>query len=183
MCAVFMKDVSKQTLHDLMTFIYRGEVNVTRANLEHFLNTAKVLKIKGLTDECPSHAFEYQTSTPSCSTPAHNGCQFQSSHTIRIQSPANEQTFSDSVLPSYQQPQQQQRANDFYQQIDFEYNAGNPGNSMIDIAECHFDDDFYGNDMANGNPLMAKARIPKVKRVKRINSELIIIFHIDYFDR
>lgn len=45
-----MKGVSTQTMADLMTFIYNGEVNVDSNSLADFLQSAKELEITGLSD-------------------------------------------------------------------------------------------------------------------------------------
>lgn len=72
-----MADASKQTIEDLITFIYCGEVNVEQDNLQDFLKTANALQIKGLLNgygECHS-----QTPTSNFSR-----SQYQSSRTSRI---------------------------------------------------------------------------------------------------
>lgn len=45
---VFLKDISRQTMENLITFMYTGEVNVPPESLTEFLQTADALKIKGL---------------------------------------------------------------------------------------------------------------------------------------
>lgn len=45
-----MKDVSKQTLENLISFIYCGKVNIERDALADFFKTAKALQIKGIAD-------------------------------------------------------------------------------------------------------------------------------------
>lgn len=182
-----MKDVSKQSLHDLMTFIYRGEVNVTLGNLEDFLSTGKALEIRGLTDESYSQAFEPQTTMS-----PHNVSQYQSSHTLCVQSPANEKIDTDSVQSSCYQQQQPQH----------EYNGANSLDGNGYGAENHNDDDFYDDDIKNDDLLMdqndyaqyddwdadhgnateeivTQPSTPKVKqRVKRNNGELIHLVRV-----
>lgn len=46
---VFMKDVSYLALSYLLTFMYKGEVQVTQEDLPIFIQTAEALQIKGLT--------------------------------------------------------------------------------------------------------------------------------------
>lgn len=46
---VFMKDVSYVSMSDLLTFMYKGEVQVNQENLGSFIKTAEALQIKGLT--------------------------------------------------------------------------------------------------------------------------------------
>lgn len=46
---VFMKDVSYIEMNYLLTFMYKGEVQVNQENLASFIKTAEALQIKGLT--------------------------------------------------------------------------------------------------------------------------------------
>lgn len=82
---VFMKDVTKQALEDLITFIYCGEVKVSEECFEDFLNTAKALRIRGLDDRCYERAFYSPESKPNRSTPS----QFQSTQTVHVPKSAN----------------------------------------------------------------------------------------------
>lgn len=79
-----MKDVSKQTLEDLITFIYYGEVNVEHGNFDEFQKTAAALKIKGLNGilnhSKSSVGLDFTRATPV----VHNGSQYQSTQTIRV---------------------------------------------------------------------------------------------------
>lgn len=76
-----MKDVSKQTLEDLITFIYYGEVNVEHGNLDEFQKTAAALKIKGLASHSNiSFGPDFTRPTPV----VHNGSQYQSTQTIQV---------------------------------------------------------------------------------------------------
>lgn len=81
---VFLKNVSKETLEDLITFIYSGQVDVKHENLEEVLNTAKALNIKGLSDQSYAPFADSQPSTFNSSIPATEGVQYQSTHTIRV---------------------------------------------------------------------------------------------------
>lgn len=82
---VFLKDVSKQTLEDLITFIYSGEVDVKQENLAELLKTAKALEIKGLVDD------SYATQLPipdeelnsMWSPQVYDKSQYQSIQTVR----------------------------------------------------------------------------------------------------
>ena len=48
---IFLKDVKKQELEDILMFIYKGEVSVHQDELRNILVTAKSLMIRGLSDE------------------------------------------------------------------------------------------------------------------------------------
>ncbi|CAH2242322.1 jg25065, partial [Pararge aegeria aegeria] len=47
---VILKDVTFNDLRTMVDFMYYGEVNVTEEQLPQVLETAKILKIKGLTE-------------------------------------------------------------------------------------------------------------------------------------
>lgn len=82
-----MKDVSKQTMDSLMTFMYKGEVDVKRDLLVDFMNTAQALKIKGLADD----NFSFKPSNqqqPSAVQSVHGAMQYQSSQVNRNYGPA-----------------------------------------------------------------------------------------------
>jgi len=49
-----LKDVSWNDLQYILEFVYVGQVNVTQENLQSFLKTAELLKIRGLTDDMGS---------------------------------------------------------------------------------------------------------------------------------
>lgn len=88
-----MKDVSKQTMDSLMTFMYKGEVDVKRDLLVDFMNTAQALKIKGLADDNfsfkPSNQ-QQQSAVQSVQYGAavHGAMQYQSSQLNRNCGPA-----------------------------------------------------------------------------------------------
>lgn len=48
---VFLKDVNKHELEDILMFMYRGEVNVHQDRIKDVLVTAKSLMIRGLSDD------------------------------------------------------------------------------------------------------------------------------------
>lgn len=75
---MFLKDISKQTIIDLITYIYCGEVNVKQECFDSFMNAAQALNIKGLNE---SNGFQSLDSQPSVST-------------------SIEQTFSESSYPT-----------------------------------------------------------------------------------
>lgn len=123
---MFLTDVSKQTMDDLITFIYSGEVNVEEGDLASLLNTAKALKIKGLLDDC----YAPQASNSTWTAPAFNRSQYQSTRTIRIQ---NRPPTSDFTKQKYA----------------FEHEK--IGQSQESNAGmCHtYEDDHFGDDMVN----------------------------------
>lgn len=84
-----MRDITKQTVEDLITFIYCGEVKVHQENVNDFLKTAKALKLNGLADECYEQTFDFGVSTSTWSAPAHNRLQYQSSQTNHVSNSAN----------------------------------------------------------------------------------------------
>lgn len=79
--SVVLKDVSQQTVNDLITFIYHGDVKVTQENLQDFFKTAKSLKIKGLADAESLFSKTFGSATP------HTASQLQTIQTVRVQSP------------------------------------------------------------------------------------------------
>lgn len=60
---VFLKDVSHDTLTDLIQFMYCGEVNVQQDNLTSFMSTAEALKINGFTEKLDLKTASTSTST------------------------------------------------------------------------------------------------------------------------
>ncbi|CAL8099293.1 unnamed protein product [Orchesella dallaii] len=47
---IFMKDIKPSEMKALLSFMYKGEVNVSQSSLSDFLKTAEALKIRGLTE-------------------------------------------------------------------------------------------------------------------------------------
>lgn len=124
-----MKDISKRTVVDLITFFYSGEVNVKQSNLENFLSTAKALQIKGLIDDSYLHPINSEESNSVWET--NNGSQYQSTHTVRVQNLANVASTPDLTdLSSHDQ----RSANEYRQP---------------DTFECENDDYIYGSDTEN----------------------------------
>ncbi|XP_042211330.1 uncharacterized protein LOC121858769 [Homarus americanus] len=52
---IFMRDVRAGDLEALLSFMYRGEINVHQHDLSSFLKTAECLQIKGLSDSSERH--------------------------------------------------------------------------------------------------------------------------------
>lgn len=155
-----MKDVSKQTLEDLTTFIYHGEVNLNQDDLEVFFNTANALEIKGLIDGS-------QTPKSLWFESLQNGYQYQSSRTVQVGNSA--------PLNYYQQP-----SDGLQQQDDFdcgENNASaekgseldnNQNDNMADgrsstKRELNVQDDQWNSNYYGDNGV---GQVPKTKRAK-----------------
>lgn len=51
---IFMKDIKSSEMKALLSFMYKGEVNVSQSSLSDFLKTAEALKIRGLTESSDS---------------------------------------------------------------------------------------------------------------------------------
>lgn len=131
-----MKDVSKRTIEDLLTFIYRGEVNVNQSDLVVFLETAKALKIKGLIDESFTQAFDVRTPASNWSSLApQNGFQYQSSQTVIVKNVAN----SVAGRSNYHQVSTNVRQNDF--------------------GNCEMSQNSYGSDISHGDDCRNDQRI------------------------
>lgn len=133
-----MKDIAKGTVEELITFIYLGKVDVKHENLEDFLNAAKALDIKGLTDKGCAQTSNVQPSISNCHTPAYNAEQYQSTRTVRVPSPTKIN-------------QDQQPTNAFDQQkpnSDFE--------DTDEMNQCGYyadiDDYYYGSDTGHLDP-------------------------------
>lgn len=169
-----MTDVSRQTLQNLIEFIYTGEVNVNQHEFERFMSTAKALEIKGLADYKHPQLFEKPASAPTTS-----GTQFQSSHTLRTQWLADEVKYSNSISSSFQYP-----ANDFQPQTDSECD----GATALDAHDANFDrfdslgdQEFDDQSLCNDNDQnKAGGSLPKtcslkMKRAKLNHGELIRI--------
>lgn len=192
---VFLKDVSKQVIEDLLTFIYSGEIGVNEKNLEEFFKTAKSLEIKGLADRSGSQAYESKSSASIGTSPVYsfNGSQYQSTRTVPVQSPANENIDPDWVQSShcYGQP-----ANGFQQQSppilvssldppESRFFDQPIGNNDIDNSDDYFDmgsntgpmdqhsQDIQWNNSDVNEKFVAPKRFnaTKVKRLKRSNGK------------
>ncbi|GAB6020744.1 hypothetical protein CHUAL_003406 [Chamberlinius hualienensis] len=55
---IILKDVTYADLKLLIDFMYKGEVSVAQERLQDLVKTAEVLKIKGLSEVCPSYNCE-----------------------------------------------------------------------------------------------------------------------------
>lgn len=156
--AVFMKDVSKQTLEHLITFIYRGEVNVNQENLDEFFTTAKALEIKGLADENYVHSSIFPAPEPTWSKPLKNALQYQSSQTVPMPFSLN----SDPA-PSNDH-EQQDNFDDDYQC----FGLGEDDSTMDQQLNVLSSDQCDANHCGSGaNKKQMEFIAPKPKRMKR----------------
>lgn len=166
-----MTDVSKQTVEDLITFIYCGEVKVARKNVDDFLKTAKALNINGLADGCYEQAFDSHASTLTWSAPAYHRLQYQSSRTVQVPKSVNHNVAHSSF--------EQMPDNSFQSQDDFKYeNAnsmnesgcnhdfGNDDSAMDSTFDAH-DYQWNGDSETGFDGTSTTANVPKVKRSKR----------------
>lgn len=192
-----MKDISKQTLQDLIKFIYSGEVYLNQSGLEEFINTAKALEIKGLTDEMSS--FDVQTSESKWSMPACSGFQYQSSRTVQVLNPVNS---NFGLLDScYNQPSKEDQKQDEFDirdaegiaesKYDMDNNYGdvynhsygmdnNEGSPMDQFSEGQTEQsnsNFYDSD---SNETRTNTIAPKVKRAKRTYGKQMRTFSDTY---
>lgn len=84
-------------------FIYTGKADVKYENLENFLSAAKALDIKGLTENTCAQTTDVQPSTSNFHTPTYNAEQYQSTHTIRVSSPAKTDQVQDQPMNAFNQ--------------------------------------------------------------------------------
>lgn len=102
-----MKGVSKQTMADLMTFIYTGEVNVDSNSLADFLQSSKELEIKGLSGIMyQQSSVQVQPMQSSYDKPGRNGEQFQTTriNSVQCSKTANKDTDSANAYEFPYQP-------------------------------------------------------------------------------
>lgn len=145
--SVFLKDVRKETLEDLITFIYCGKVHVEQEHLDQFLNTAKALQIKELADESYAHLFDVRSPFSDSRTPTCNGGgQFQSTHTVYV---PNSAQFDQDLLSHHQQPTNVLSQQQSY----FTYEDTNEMDGNDHGSSNSYDDEYYGSEMCNGEPM------------------------------
>lgn len=163
-----MKDVSKQTLERLITFIYCGEVNVGQENVTEFLHMAKELKIKGLADEPHensnvNHNSESPATDVTGSSSVFNGRQYQSTQTSR----SYQQTDADFTLA----PNEFENFVDDYgnsNEVDSEYNEPSENDYEMNVQDRieekagHLDG-IHGNDYVINSQdlLLGQPNIPQ----------------------
>lgn len=165
-----MKDVSKQTLESLITFIYCGEVSVKQEHWEEFHNTAKALEIKGLADGTCAKSLCFPAPKSTGSPPS----QYQLNRTAQIGNPTPSNYY-------------QRSSNGYQQQDDFNYGENNEsaeksnelGNHyddtvtddssmkhQLDAQDNQWDSNYYDNQSDGGDKKPAAANVPKAKRAK-----------------
>lgn len=170
-----MKDVSKQTIEDLITFIYCGEVKVAQENVDDFLQTAAALKIKGLADGCYEQADDSRASTSTWSAAAYNRLQYQSSRTVQIPKSANHKV-AHSSYNAFQNDFEHENSESFNENIedmDTNINIGSYVNYMNNDdfsvnQKFKIGNDQWDTDSKNGfDETPTTATASKAKRSKR----------------
>lgn len=193
-----MKDISKQTIEDLIKFMYGGEVNVEQDDLQDFFMAANALQIKGLDDGFNKfHSQMYQSS----SIKPHKRLQYQSTQTNHFTGSFTATEFNVTSTPaptlninSTKYENQDKNELDFKDEDfaltdgdsdgDFEYDNGTE-EPVIDHKFTAFAEK-WNNDIETGT---GKARMdtgaPMAKRIKRnkgkwrLKSNLFFINHLD----
>lgn len=115
-----MKGVSKQTMADLITFIYTGEVNVDSKSLADFLQTTKELKIKGLA------GIQEQKIKSGYNKPARNGVQFQTTQINNVQRSKTANNNGNDSAYAYELPYQplSEGSTTYVNDFNFEHSSG-----------------------------------------------------------
>lgn len=142
--------MAKETVGELIAFIYSGKVDVKHENLDDFLNAAKELDIKGINHgSCAQTSDLVQPSTSNLYTPAYNAEQYQSTRTIRVPSPAKINQDQDQSNGNHQP------LNAFHQQkTDSDFKDTDEMNQCVSVNGYYVDvDDYYGSDTGNLHPL------------------------------
>lgn len=180
---MILKDVSKRTAEDLITFIYNGEVKIESKCLNNFLSVARTLDIKGLTDinhSQQSESFDANQSRPNSPL---NGIQYQSTHSNHH---LIYTTFLNEKNPV---PNCSIESNDFQLLMDefesddwIDYENMNGTNDFDHTMETNNSEIIYekgnatkqngqANDHFLGDLEIEYANVPTAKRVKRNNGK------------
>ena len=61
---IYLRDVKKKELVNILDFMYQGEVNIENDNLKDFLLVADDLKVRGLSDEDRTNSTNVSRSDP-----------------------------------------------------------------------------------------------------------------------
>lgn len=151
---MFLKDVSKQTLESLITFIYRGEVSVEQGHWNEFHNIAKALKIKGLADDTRAKSLYFPAPKTTWSPPS----QYQSTRTVQIGNIATPSNYYHQSSNGYQQEDD----------INYGDNDDNMDDSsmkhQLDVQDNQWDSNYYDNGADHNE---TNENVSKVKRIKR----------------
>lgn len=153
---MFLKDVSKQTADDLITYIYNGEVHVASDCLADFMSIAKALDIKGLNGNSLPQPREFTDANHIWPNTAFSGMQYQSSH-------INQHFGSTSSLNQTKPVQVESTESNYFQSSmdeyggDEDFDYGNP-NEMTANA-YNMETSSYRNDeyAASGSYSMKQA--------------------------
>jgi hypothetical protein len=79
---IFMKDIKCSEMKALLSFMYKGEVNVSQSSLSEFLKTAEALKIRGLTEGSESNGDPSTSSTTERSSSSGTGTKEHNHHSM-----------------------------------------------------------------------------------------------------
>lgn len=165
-----MKDVSKETMVQLVTFIYTGEVSVPPETMTEFLKTAEALKIKGLAGGYSHSQLLKSVREQPVQAKSSKGVQFQSSqiNRNRAEHSSESQSTIDTPTTSHQQVKQEQHDDEqFSDGISLSSersNAYGMDNDSIDSIDRH-NDDNAGDDDEN-QTTNTESNEPMAKRAK-----------------
>jgi hypothetical protein len=98
---IYMKDIKCSEMKALLSFMYKGEVNVSQSSLSEFLKTAEALKIRGLTEGSDSNGEASTSSTTTGKDVMSSTTSFKNSHSSHSHShvvSSNNVDSSDGIL-------------------------------------------------------------------------------------
>lgn len=96
---IIMRDVPFSEMDHILQFIYRGEIHVPEASLPSLLRTARLLEIRGLSDDLEKPASEAKKQE----TQTENRKRRSSSSTNTNSQPSNQQQFNGKTKKQSQQ--------------------------------------------------------------------------------
>lgn len=182
-----MNDIPKQTVEDLITYMYNGQVEIPQESLADFLKKAKSLEIEGITDDNYRQTIDQDraASMNGNNHLNHGRIQYQTMQVNRLQTSklvcnenstilASESAYqpemNTSNHASYQYPsssdfsdESNESAYDAYVSTNQDYDAGNA--QWGQEYEDDDDQEFYKNQ----GPVANTPRAPPTKRAKRTN--------------
>lgn len=186
-----MNGVSKQTMADLIKYMYNGEVEINPDALADFLEKAKSLEIEGICDDNYWQTSDQQPPnhlTRNVAGPSHSSIQYQTSHVNRFHQThvSCDQMLLASTISSSRQPPNNQFAysNDSayddsngssYEEVyvpivDYDSNIGS--GDLMD-QDVQWDRTYDDDDDEDFNPITTKAfGAPTAKRVKQTNANI-----------
>lgn len=178
-----MKDVSKETMAELIKYMYTGEVQVEQDTLNDFLNAAKSLAIKGATDD--SFLEQRSSSFSIRNQSTHDIIEYRSSQINRVYG-SSDDTYGNSRQPAinktqYENDYDYDHSNDGQENTDNGMNNGYNSDSYADYTLGNCDastdeqfaaaaacDDQWNIKTSNAN----QSVVPVQKRIKRTRGQL-----------